>query len=108
VVGGFYTPSHKDNDGGMHPGSLEYYKTEFPKNGIEILTEYNFTYAICNYCPGKYWPDNKTGNHTLIICATEQPPSDVLPTLKKKVREPVSISRVKIGRILKGTTYFVN
>lgn len=96
VVGGFYTPSvqvenNKDNDGGMHPGSLEYYKTEFPKNGIQILSEYNFTYAMCDYCPGKYWPDNKTGNHTLIIYATEQPLSDVLPTLKKMVRDNVYI-----------------
>src|SRR5919109_1999785 len=51
VVGGFYTPSHqvennKDNDGGVNPGSLQYYRAEFP-NGFQILSEYNFTYATC-------------------------------------------------------------
>jgi hypothetical protein len=96
VVGGFYTPSHqvennKDNDGGVHPGFLQYYRTEFPKNGFQILSEYNFTYATCDYCPGKYWPDNKTGNHTLIIFATEQPLSDALIKLKKMVRDNVYI-----------------
>ena len=50
VVGGFYTPSHQvennmDNDGGVHPGSLQYYRAEFPKNGFQILGEYNFTYG---------------------------------------------------------------
>src|SRR5919112_706028 len=49
VVGGFYTPSHqvennKDNDGGVHPGFLNYYRSEFPNNGFRILSEYNFTY----------------------------------------------------------------
>lgn len=96
IVGGFYTPSHqvennKDNDGGIHPGSLQYYRTEFPKNGLKILSEYNFTYAACDYCPGKYWPDNKTGNHTLIIFETEQPLSDTLTKLKKMIRDNVYI-----------------
>ena len=96
VVGGFYTPSHqvennKDNDGETHPGSLQYYRTEFPKNGLRILSEYNFTYAACDYCPGKYWPDNKTGNHTLIIFETEQPLSDTLTKLKKMIRDNVYI-----------------
>lgn len=96
VVGGFYTPSHqvennKDNDGGTHPGSLQYYRTEFPKNDLRILSEYNFTYAACDYCPGKYWPDNKTGNHTLIIFETEQPLSDTLTKLKKMIRDNVYI-----------------
>jgi hypothetical protein len=96
IVGGFYTPSHqvennKDNDGGTHPGSLQYYRTEFPKNGLRILSEYNFTYAACDYCPGKYWPDNKTGNHALIIFETEQPLSDTLAKLKKMIRDNVYI-----------------
>jgi hypothetical protein len=96
VIGGFYTPSHQvennmDNDGGVHPGSLQYYRTEFPKNGFQILSEYNFTYATCDYCPGEYWPDNKTGNHTLIIFATEQPSSDALDKLSKLVRDNVYV-----------------
>jgi hypothetical protein len=96
VAGGFYTPSHQvennmDNDGGVHPGSLQYYRTEFPKNGFQILSEYNFTYAACDYCPGEYWPDNKTGNHTLIIFATEQPVSDALAKLRKLVRDNVYV-----------------
>jgi hypothetical protein len=96
VVGGFYTPSdqvenNRDNDGGVHPGSLEYYRAEFPKIGFRILSEYNFTYAACDYCPGEYWPDNKTGNHTLIIFATEQPLADALAKLKKLVRDNVYV-----------------
>jgi hypothetical protein len=96
VVGGFYTPSHqvennKDNDGGVHPGFLNYYRSEFPKNGFRILSEYNFTYTACDYCPGEYWPDNKTGNHTLIIFATEQPLPDALAKLEKLVRDNVYI-----------------
>src|ERR671922_2008698 len=96
VVGGFYTPSHqvennKDNDGGVHPGSLQYYRAEFPKNGFQILSEYNFTYAACDYCPGEYWPDNKTGDHTLIIFATQQPLSDALIKLKNLVKDNVYV-----------------
>jgi hypothetical protein len=96
VVGGFYTPSHqvennRDNDGGVHPGSLQYYRAEFPKNGFEILSEYNFTYAACDYCPGEYWPDNKTGNHTLIIFATEQPLPEALAKLRNLVRANVYV-----------------
>ena len=96
VIGGFYTPSHQvennmDNDGGVHPGSLQYYRAEFPKNGFRIISEYNFTYAACNYCPGEYWPDNKTGNHTLIIFATEQPLSDALAKLTNLVRDNVYV-----------------
>ena len=96
VVGGFYTPSHqvennKDNDGGVHPGSLQYYRAEFPKNGFQILSEYNFTYATCDYCPGEYWPDNKTGNHPLIIYATQQPIADALDKLRKIVRDNVYV-----------------
>jgi hypothetical protein len=96
VLGGFYTPSHqvennRDNDGGVHPGSLQYYRAEFPKNGFRILSEYNFTYGTCEYCPGEYWPDNKTDNHTLIIFATEQPLSDALVKLRKLVRDNVYV-----------------
>jgi hypothetical protein len=96
VVGGFYTPSHQvennmDNDGGVHPGSLQYYRAEFPKNGFRILSEYNLTYAACDYCPGEYWPDNRTGNHTLIIFETEQPLPDALAKLKKLVRDNVYV-----------------
>jgi hypothetical protein len=96
VVGGFYTPSHqvennRDNDGGVHPGSLQYYRTEFPKNGFRILSAYNFTYAACDYCPGEYWPDNKTGNHTLIIFATEQPLPEALAKLRNLVRDNVYV-----------------
>jgi hypothetical protein len=96
AVRGFYTPTgqvenNKDNDGGVHPGSLDYYRTEFPRNGLRILSEYNFTYGTCDYCPGEYWPDNKTGNHTLIIFATEQPLSDAMVKLKKLVKDNVYV-----------------
>jgi hypothetical protein len=96
AVRGFYTPTgqvenNKDNDGGVHPGSLDYYRTEFPRDGLRILSEYNFTYGTCDYCPGEYWPDNKTGNHTLIIFATEQPLSDAMVKLKKLVKDNVYV-----------------
>jgi hypothetical protein len=96
VVGGFYTPTNQvenntDNDGGIHPGSLDYYRKEFPRNGFRILSEYNFTYATCDYCLGEYWPDNKTGEHTLIIFATEQPLLEALIKLKKLVKDNIYV-----------------
>jgi hypothetical protein len=49
VVGGFYTPSHqvennRDNDGGVHPGSLDYYRAEFPKNGFTYYSTEEYGY----------------------------------------------------------------
>jgi hypothetical protein len=60
-------------------------------NGFRILSEYNFTFNTWDYCPGEYWPDNKTGNHTLIIFATEQPLEDALVSLKKLVKDNVYV-----------------
>lgn len=96
IVGGFYTPTNQvenkeDNDGVFHPGWLNYYKEEFPKNGFNILSEYNFNYAICDYCPGGYWPDNKSGDHTLIIYTTDQPFSVAVDKLEKMIRDNVYI-----------------
>lgn len=90
IIGGFYTPTNqvadkKDNDGGIHPGWLEYYKSQFPQNGFSILSTFNFHYAICNYCPGGYWPDQKTGDHTLLIYSTNQTLADALDKLGKFV-----------------------
>src|ERR671918_1142465 len=91
IVGGFYTPTNQvenkeDNDGVFHPGWLNYYKEEFPKNGFNILSQYNFNYAICDYCPGGYWPDNKSGDHTLIIYTTDQPFSVAVDRLEKMIK----------------------
>jgi len=96
IVGGFYTPSNQvenaeDNDGVSHPGSLQYYKEAFNNDGFDILSEYNFTYATCDYCPGEYWPDNKSGEHTLLIYSTKQPLSDALAKLGKLVKDNVYI-----------------
>jgi hypothetical protein len=96
VVGGFYTPTNqvannKDNDGGVHLGWLGYYGTEFPKNGFKILSQYNFHYTTCRYCPGGYWPDQKTGDHTLVIYSTSQPVLDALSKLSKMVWNNVYI-----------------
>jgi hypothetical protein len=96
ILGGFYTPTNQvedktDNDGGIHPGWLNYYKAEFPKNGFSILSSYNFTYSTCDYCPHGYWPDNKTGNHTLIIYSTDEPFSVASNKLKKMIRDNVYI-----------------
>jgi hypothetical protein len=96
IIGGFYAPTYQventeDNDGVSHPGSLQYYKEAFSKNGFDILSEYNFTYAACDYCPGEYWPDNKSGEHTLLIYSTKQPLPDALAKLEKLVRDNVYI-----------------
>ncbi|MFL6345616.1 MAG: hypothetical protein ACJ71A_09265 [Nitrososphaeraceae archaeon] len=96
IVGGFYTPTNqvannKDNDGGVHLGWLGYYGTEFPKDGFKILSQYNFHYASCRYCPGGYWPDQKTGDHTLILYSTSQPVLDALSKLSKMVWNNVYI-----------------
>ena len=96
IIGGFYTPTNQvenieDNDGGTHPGSLQYYKEAFSKDGFDILSEYNFTYAACDYCPGEYWPDNKSGEHTLFIYSTQQPLTAVLEKLGKLVKDNVYI-----------------
>ena len=96
VLGGFYTPTsqvanNKDNDGGTHPGWLGYYKEQFTKNGFRILNTFNFHYATCKYCPGGFWPDQKTGDHTLIIYSTNQPLKQALDKLGKLVWENVYI-----------------
>lgn len=92
VVGSFVTPTidvknKKDNDGGVHPGWLGYYKDFLPKNGFNILSTYNYTYAACKYCPGGYWPDNKTGNHTIIIYETHQPIENALEKLRTIIKD---------------------
>src|SRR6476469_6312696 len=92
IVGGFYTPTNqvkdtKDNDGNSHPGSLAFYRQAFSENGIKILSEYNFTYSKCDYCPAGYWPDNKSGNHTLIIYSSEHPLEQTLEILKTFVKD---------------------
>ena len=96
IVGGFYTPTNQvanklDNDGGSHPGWLGYYTNEFPKNDFSILTKYNFHYATCKYCPGGFWPDQKSADHTLIIYSTSQPLSEALSKLSKMVWNNVYI-----------------
>jgi len=96
IVGGFYTPTNQvedieDNDGVFHPGSLQYYKEAFKNDGFDILSEYNFTYAVCDYCPGEYWPDNKSGRHTFIIYSAEEPISYALAKLGKLVKDNVYI-----------------
>jgi len=96
IVGGFYTPTNQvedieDNDGVFHPGSLQYYKEAFKNDGFDILSEYNFTYAVCDYCPGEYWPDNKSGKHTFIIYSAEEPISYALAKLGKLVKDNVYI-----------------
>lgn len=96
ILGGFYTPSKQventeDNDGVSHPGSLQFYRGAFNNDGFDILSEYNFTYATCGYCPGEYWPDNKSGEHTLLIYSTKQPLTSALEKLSELVRDNVYI-----------------
>ena len=96
ILGGFYTSTNQvenieDNDGVSHPGSLQYFREEFNSNGFDILSEHNFTYTTCDYCPGGFWPDNKAGEHTLLIFSTEQPLVEALDKLEKFVRDNVYI-----------------
>jgi hypothetical protein len=96
VVGAFYTTTNsvldsKDNEGGVHPGWLGFYRTVFPENGFQILSEYNFHYAQCTYCPGGFWPDIKAPDHTLLVYSTSQPLSQALSKLAKMVWNNVYI-----------------
>jgi hypothetical protein len=74
-----------------HPGSLQYFREEFNSNGFDILSEHDFTYATCDYCPEGFWPDNKAGEHTLLIFSTEQPIAEALDKLEEFVRDNVYI-----------------
>jgi hypothetical protein len=96
IVGGFYTTTNqvennKDNDGISHPGSLDYFREQFQKNGFNIVGEHSFSYGSCDYCPGGFWPDNKSGDHTLIIYSTLQPLSEVLDKLERLVKDNVYV-----------------
>ena len=96
IVGAFYTPTiqvsnPKDNDGGIHPGNLAYYIQEFPRNGLKIESMHNFTYSSCSDCPGKFWPDNKSGNHTLIVWSSTQSLLTVLAALTELTKANVYI-----------------
>jgi hypothetical protein len=96
IVGAFYTPTTqvsnpKDNDGGIHSGNLAYYIQEFPRNGLKIESMYNFTYSSCSDCPGKFWPDNKSGNHTLIVWSSTQSVPTVLAALTELTKANVYI-----------------
>jgi hypothetical protein len=96
IVGAFYTPTMqvsnpKDNDGGIHPGNLAYYIQEFPRNGLKIESMHNFTYSSCSDCPGKFWPDNKSGNHTLIVWSSTQSLPIVLAALTELTKANVYI-----------------
>lgn len=97
IMGGFYSPTSPvdnkaDNSGGIHPGdSLQYYIVEFNKKGLKILDTFDFSYAECTYCKDKYWPDNKTGNHTLILYSSEKPYDLLINDLQKLVKDNVYI-----------------
>jgi hypothetical protein len=96
IVGGFYTTTNqvennKDNEGFSHPGSLQYFTEQFKSNGFDIISEHSFSYGTCDYCPGEFWPDNKSGDHTLIIYSTQQPLSQALDIMGRLVRDNVYI-----------------
>lgn len=96
VVGGFYTPTFQvennlDNDGNPHPNSLTYYRQAFQENGYTKLSEHNFIYVTCDYCPGGFLPDNKAADHTLSIYNTEQPLEQALEKLEKLVKDNVYV-----------------
>jgi hypothetical protein len=96
IVGGFYTTTNqvennKDNEGFSHPGSLQYFTEQLKSNGFDIVSEHSFSYGTCDYCPGEFWPDNKSGDHTLIIYSTQQPLSQALDILERLVKDNVYV-----------------
>ena len=58
---------------------------------LGFLGTFGFHYDTCKYCPGGYWPDQKTGDHTLLIYSTDQPLSSALRILSKMVWNNVYI-----------------
>jgi hypothetical protein len=44
-----------------------------------------------DYYPGKYWPANKSGEHTLLIYSKAQPLSEALTKLGKLVKDNMYI-----------------
>ena len=49
------------------------------------------TIILAPYCEGEFWPDNKTGEHTLIIFSTNQPLVEAIAKLQKLVKDNVYI-----------------
>jgi hypothetical protein len=95
-VGEFYTPTpqvenNKDNDGAVHSGSLDYYRTQFPNNGVRILSEYNLPLIPVTIPMENTGQIIKQGSHTLIVFATEQALEDALVSSKKLVKNNVYI-----------------
>ena len=87
-MGGFYTPTNqvennKDNDGVSHPG-FNTKETNLARMGLIYS-------ATCDYCPGGFWPDNKSSEHTLLIFSTEQPLLVALDKLDALVRDDVYV-----------------
>ena len=87
VVGGFYSPTNqvandKDNDGGVHPGWLGYYKPEFPNSGFKILSLLTFIMQPANTALANS-SQPKTADHTLLIYSTEQSTDDALSKVDK-------------------------
>lgn len=97
IMGGFFSPTFTvsdstDNSGGIHPGdSLQYYITKFNENGFKIIDTFDFSYGECSYCEDKYWPDNKTGDHTLILFSSEKPYEVLIKDLQQLIKDNVYI-----------------
>jgi hypothetical protein len=60
-------------------------------HGFKVLSLFGFRYAVCKYCPGEFWPDQKTADHTLLIYSTEQSTDEALAKLTKRVWNNVYI-----------------
>lgn len=101
VVGGFYTPTdqiinNRDKHGHVHPGWLGYYKTEFPKNGFTILSQYNFIDLAFLGLPAEFYAGWTPWNHTLLIYSSEQPLQVALIKLKQMVENNAYITDQRI------------
>ena len=84
IAGCFVTPTapvanSTDPSGGQHPGCLPYFRTQFPIAKMTIVSTQGFSYAP----GGSFFPDNRTGNHTLIVWQSSAPIGDVIAALKR-------------------------
>ena len=65
---------------------------QFRKKWVQYpIAHFNYYYATCKYCPGGFWPDQKTADYTLIVYSTAQSVSDALKKLSKMVWDNVYI-----------------
>jgi hypothetical protein len=107
TAGFFYSPQRPvanpyDNDGILHKGHLDYYKQQFPLQGLKIESIHNFHFASCSFynkqksseCIDEggplgdlYWHDNKAADHALIFWSSTRPYDQIAAALDEMTWE---------------------